>query len=61
LLVVKFNIDAIDDDMLTDKETKIETLEKQKADLERKIQEALKDLNIHLSNEQSLNEKVKKF
>lgn len=59
--MVKFNIDAIDDDMLTDKETKIETLEKQKADLERKIQEALKDLNIHLSNEQSLNEKVKKF
>lgn len=51
LLVVKFDIDTIDDDLLTAKDTKIEDLEKQKADLEAKIQEALKDLNIHLSNE----------
>jgi hypothetical protein len=44
--------------MLTAKETKIETLEKYKTDLEKKIQTALKDYNIKLSNEKDLNEKV---
>ena len=61
LLVVKFDINDIDEDMLTAKETKIETLEKYKTDLEKKIQNALQDYNIKLSNEKSLNEKVQKF
>jgi hypothetical protein len=61
LLVVKFDINDIDEDMLTAKETKIETLEKYKTDLEKKIQNALKDYNIKLSNEKDLNEKVQKF
>ena len=37
LLVVKFDIDTIDEDLLTAKDTKIEDLEKQKMDLEAKI------------------------
>ena len=54
--------------MLTSKETKVEDLEKQKAQLERKIQDVLKNinnepilkvLNLHLSNESELNGKVK--
>ena len=61
LLVVKFDIDTIDEDLLTAKDTKIEDLEQQKADLELRIQDALKDLNIHLSNEQNLNSKVSQF
>ena len=61
LLVVKFDIDAIDDDLLTAKETKIEDLERQKQQLERKIQEVLKDMDLRLSNEQELNAKVQKF
>jgi len=48
---VKFDIDAIDDDLLTAKETKIEDLERQKQQLERKIQEVLKDMDLRLSNE----------
>ena len=59
--MVKFDINDIDEDMLTAKETKIETLEKYKTDLEKKIQNALQDYNIKLSNEKSLNEKVQKF
>lgn len=61
LLVVKFDIDAIDDDLLTAKETKIEDLEKQKAKLESQMQEVLKDMNLHISNEKELAEKVQKF
>lgn len=38
LLVVKFNIDSIDDQMLSDQNTKIEDLENEKAKLEAKIQ-----------------------
>lgn len=57
-MVVKFDIDAIDDDLLTAKETKIEDLEKQKAKLESRIQEVLKDMNLHISNEKELAEKV---
>ena len=60
-MVVKFDIDAIDDDLLTAKETKIEDLEKQKARLESQIQEVLKDMNLHISNEKELAEKVQKF
>ena len=48
---MKFDIDAIDDDLLTAKETKIEDLERQKQQLERKIQEVLKDMDLRLSNE----------
>ena len=61
LLVVKFDIDAIDDDQLTAKETKIEDLEKQKAKLEKQIQEVLKDMNLHITNEKELADKVSKF
>ena len=61
LLVVKFDIDAIDDELLTAKETKIEDLEKQKVQLEVKIQDVLKDMNLHISNEKELSEKVQKF
>ena len=60
-MVVKFDIDAIDDDLLTAKETKIEDLEKQKAKLESQIQEVLKDMNLHISNEKALAERVQKF
>ena len=37
--------------MLLAKETMIEHLEKQKLELEKKIQEVLKDVGLHLTNE----------
>lgn len=58
---MKFDIDTIDDDLLSAKETKIEDLEKQKADLEVRMMEALKDKDFHLTNEKKLDEKVKTF
>lgn len=61
LLVVKFDIDAIDEDMLTAKDTKIEDLEQQKLELEKRISEALKDLNLHVTNEKELTKKVHMF
>ena len=48
---MKFDIDTIDDDLLSAKETKIEELEKLKADLEVRMLEALKDKDFHLTNE----------
>jgi len=60
-LVVKFDIDAIDEDMLTAKDTKIEDLEQQKLELEKRISEALKDLNLHVTNEKELTKKVHMF
>ena len=39
--MVKFDIDTIDEEMLTAKDTKIEDLEKQKMDLEKRITDAL--------------------
>ena len=44
--------------MLMAKDTKIEDLEKQKYLLEKRIQEVLKDMDIRISNEKSLSEKV---
>ena len=58
---MKFDIDTIDDDLLTAKETKIEDLERQKAELEAKISEVLKDMDLRLSNEQELSARVQKF
>jgi hypothetical protein len=37
LLVVKFDIDTIDEGLLLDKDTKIEDLEKEKAKLEKRV------------------------
>ena len=61
LLVVKFDIDTIDEDLLTAKDTKIEDLENQKLTLEKKIQQVLGDLDLKLANEEDLSTKVRQF
>jgi hypothetical protein len=47
---VKFDIDTIDDTMLTDKQTKIEDLEREKQKLESKIMEISTEFKLVLSD-----------
>lgn len=59
--MVKFEISTIDEKMLMSEETKIEDLERQKVQTEKKISEVLSGIDIRLSNELELEKKVQSF
>lgn len=54
MLVVKFDIESINQDLLANKNTTLQDLEKEKMKLEHKIQQVVKDYNLRLSNEETL-------
>lgn len=59
--MVKFDIDTIDEDLLSAKETRIEDLEKQKVLMENRIREALGEIDLKVTNVEELSKKVKMF
>eukprot|EP00347_Sterkiella_histriomuscorum_P018954 403343520 len=61
LLVVKFDINSIDEQMLTDQTTQIEDLEKEKAKLESKILEISKEFNLVVTDKNTLADKIHMF
>ena len=53
-MVVKFEIDAIDNDLLSKKQTTIEDLQTQKDKLEKEVTQIASQFKLTLSSEQSL-------
>ena len=55
----KLEVDQIDKDMLPDSESNMQNIEKHKSELEARISQVTKDLNVVISTEKTLAEKVK--
>ena len=60
-MTVKIQVPTIDKNLLSDKETMIEDLEKEKAKLEAKIMQLSSEYHIVLSNSDQLAEKIRIF
>ena len=61
LLTVKLEIESYSQEMLAKEDVDIEKIEKEKIDLETRVGLLSKDLNLVISTEKSLAEKVKAF
>jgi len=61
MMVVKLEVPTIDPALLTQKETKIEDLEIEKAKLEAKVHQLSSEYNLVLSDKDSLAEKIRLF
>jgi len=61
MMVVKLDVPTIDPAMLTQKDTKIEDLEIEKAKLEAKIHKLSSEYHLILSDKDSLAEKIRLF
>ena len=59
MITVKLEVDQIDKDMLADSESNMQNIEKHKSELEARISQVTKDLNVVISTEKTLAEKVK--
>ena len=59
MITVKLEVDQIDKDMLPDSESNMQNIEKHKSELEARISQVTKDLNVVISTEKTLAEKVK--